>query len=127
MAQAMANDIFEKQGILLKAASCGVFAMAGGAASAHAVAVLSDEYGLDLSGHASSPVRPTDVEKAAAIIAMTRGHKEHLLEAYPQFADKIYTLDGDVADPFGGSLEIYKNCAFQIKTYLEKIEWGKYL
>jgi protein-tyrosine-phosphatase len=128
MAQVLANAIFLEQGLLLEAISCGVFAMEDMPASAYAADVVYAEYGLDLSGHKSKPVQAQDVEQAAVVIAMTNSHKTHLLGAYPQFSHKISLLfDGDINDPFGGNLEIYKKCAMQIKTHLEKTEWGQYL
>lgn len=132
MAQVLANDIFDKGGLALEACSCGVFAMDNNPASDHAVVVMG-EYGLKLSTHKATPVKQGAVEEAAVIITMTSGHKSHLLQLFPQFAHKIHTMaeicaeEGDVSDPFGGNKDFYQQCAKQIKSCLEKIEWEKFL
>ena len=132
MAWALANDIFGRAGLALEADSCGVFAAEGGPASTHAVAVMA-EFGLELGSHKSSPTSQKAAQEAATIITMTGGHKARLLALFPALASKIRTLaeacggQGDVADPFGGSVEIYRQCAAEIKSHLEKIEWEKFL
>jgi len=55
---------------------------------------------------------------------MTGHHRAVLLSHYPSAKDKIFTLgeyageDIDISDPFGGSLEEYRDCASQIKNML---------
>ena len=132
MAQAFANDTFKAQGLLLKALSCGVYASVDSPASANSVAVMT-EHGLCLSAHKSKLVQEKEMKNAEVVIAMTKGHKTHLLGMFPQHEGKIFTLlemceeSGDVADPFGGCMEVYKKCGDQIKKYIDKIDWRKFL
>jgi len=92
-----------------------------------------EEYGLKLSAHKATPTKQETAKEAVVIITMTGGHKSHLLQLFPQFAHKIHTIteicagEGDVSDPFGRNKDYYQQCAEQIKSCLEKIEWGKFL
>ena len=133
MAQVLADDIFDRGGLGLKAYSCGVFALKGSPASVYAVEVMED-FGLELAGHGATPVQQEAVEDAAVIITMTHGHKSHILQLFPQFAHKTHTLteicgddgEGDITDPFGANKGFYRQCAEQIKSNLEKIDWEKF-
>ncbi|MCL2235565.1 MAG: low molecular weight protein arginine phosphatase [Defluviitaleaceae bacterium] len=127
MAQTLANDIFMREGLELKAYSCGVFAGEGGCASTHALSIMA-EYGLELCSHETSPISQDLAEEAAAIFTMTKAHKSHVLQVLPHLETKVQTLGGDedVSDPFGGNLDVYRDCAAQIKSYLEKNDWGKF-
>jgi protein-tyrosine phosphatase len=134
MAQALAEDMFRKQNKKIEVHSCGIFAAPGSPAALQAVLVLQKEYGVNMSGHQSRPVRYEDLEVARLVLTMATGHKEHLTRHYPQFAAKIQNLgkdidgnDKDVKDPFGGSLDIYKECAAEIKACLEEIKWEDYI
>ena len=131
MAETLANSFFSSGGINATAASCGVFAAADSAASPNAVLTM-DSHGLCLASHKSTPLNLADVAGAHIIITMTAGHKAHLLATSPDLASKTYTFGElcdarDVSDPYGGDLDIYMQCAAQIKQYIERLDWGKYL
>ena len=127
MAQALADEFFKANNLAFLTASAGVFAADGAAASANAVAVLSETYNINFSSHKSTNVNSFKLDEFTVIIAMTSSHKAHLEAAHPHLAPKICTFDDDVSDPFGGNLEIYQQCAAQIKKYIENLEWRKYL
>lgn len=100
--------------------SAGVSAAAGTPASEPAVEAMRSR-GLDLSNHESRPVSDSLVRFADLILAMTRGHRNTILEHWPAAAGKIQLLcrDGqDVADPIGGDIAEYERCAAQIETHL---------
>jgi protein-tyrosine phosphatase len=63
------------------------------------------------------------VRHADYIFTMTRHHRNAILAEWPNAAERTKLLcDGaDVADPIGGPLELYEQCAQQIKKQLE--EW----
>ena len=131
MAEALANVFFSGNGLAAIAASCGVFATAHSVASPNAMLAM-DNHGLCLASHKSTPLSLADLGGAHIIITMTAGHKAHLLAANPALAGKTHTFGelcdaDDVADPYGGDLHVYMECAAQIKQYIEKLDWGKYL
>jgi len=124
IAEALANEIFKKDNLALKAISCGVMAQANAPASPHAQTIFPT-----LTNHKSQPATQALTNSAKAIFTLTRAHKTHILTAFPQLKPKTQTLleNGDIADPFGGDLPTYQNCATQIKNQIQKIDWRKYL
>jgi protein-tyrosine phosphatase len=108
----------EQQGISIQ--SAGVTAMPGDQPSREAVQVMS-QIGLDLSEHESQPVTEPLALYADLILAVTQRHRQAIVSQWPQFSDKVRLLcqDGtDVADPIGGPIELYRQCAQQIRNHL---------
>jgi protein-tyrosine-phosphatase len=104
----------------LEIASAGLAAAPGEQASAQAIQAM-EELGLDLQSHRSQPVSASLVDSADLILVMTEGHRNALLNRWPHLADKIDLLShgqGEVSDPFGGSLATYQQCARQMQHYL---------
>lgn len=102
--------------------SAGVSAMSGGRASSEAIMALQG-YGLDLKNHQSSPVTERVVRKADLILTMTNNHRNALLSRWPHLESKTHLLavdGGDVSDPFGCNVDVYRACAAQIDHYLEQ-------
>lgn len=98
-------------------ASAGIAAMAGGRATSEAVQVMR-ERNLDLTPHASQPLSDRLVRYADLILAMTEGHRQAILERWPSAASRTRLINegqGDVADPIGGSVEMYRRCASQLE------------
>lgn len=107
--------------------SAGVAAGGSGSASSQAVAAMQQR-GLDLSQHESQPVSDVLVRFADHILTMTQGHRESVLARWPEVASKTELIrcdEGDVADPIGGSVHEYIQCAEQIDTHLR--EWVQQL
>ena len=131
MAEAIANAYFSAGGISAMATSCGVYAVPSAAASRNAVLAMQN-YELCLASHKAKSAKSVDFSAAHLIITMTAGHKAHLLAMDAGLADKIYTFaelcgGSDVSDPYGGDLDVYLDCAAQIKQYIESMDWGKLL
>jgi len=110
----------------LEVKSAGIYAQTGSAASANAKKVL-DEQEIP-HNHQSALLDETLVEWSDYILTMTSGHKETILNRYRDAHSKTFTLkefaqiDGypDIADPFGGSVEIYREAFQEIKEAIEK-------
>ena len=117
MAEAIARDLLRDEDAVVD--SAGVSAGLGAAATPEALAAAA-ELGLDLSGHRSQPLTPERVAQADQILTMTAAHRDLVLRAVPEAADRTSVLDedGDIADPFGGTLADYRVTAEQIKTAL---------
>lgn len=98
-------------------------------ASAAATAVMRN-WGLNLDNHLSRQLVPEYVEAADLVLTMTAGHKQAVLTIVPAAAAKVYSLkeyaraDREVADPYGGSSQVYQACAEQIEKMLAKT-WEK--
>lgn len=106
-------------------ASAGIMAAPDAPASAHAIAVMKERE-LDLSAHRSQLVTEALLEEADIICAMTFAHKSALIRLVPPGSPiiaKVRTLGAhDVSDPFGGDIAVYRACADEIYTLLEKIK-----
>jgi len=105
--------------------SAGIFA--GGGSPANELAIRAvEEKGLDLRGHRSQALLPSQIQEADWLIAMTSGHRDWMLNQAPNRVDRIRTLnsfgsafpDRDVMDPIGGSFDTYRTTRDEIESAL---------
>lgn len=126
MAEKLAENIASEMELQVETFSRGISVYFAEAAHDHAKKTM-EKYGLDLSKHRASQFLKEDGELADLILTMTLNHKRHLLNNYPQFAHKIFTITeyidktGDVLDPYGGNLEEYYECAKELHEIIYKI------
>lgn len=102
----------------LRFASAGIATMAGMRASDGSLEAGS-EVGLDLADHASQPLSPDLWSRAAKIYCLSEGHRRALLAEAPLPEDCVLLLrpdGGDIADPFGGDLDVYREARDEIAT-----------
>jgi protein-tyrosine phosphatase len=91
-------------------------------ASSSAQQVMSVR-GLSLADHQSQSLNETHIRFADKIYVMTRNHRETILSLWPSADARLSVLrtdGGDIADPYGGNLSLYENCADQIEEELMK-------
>jgi len=104
-------------------ASAGVAAVDGWPASDGAKREMARR-GLSLEKHRSRVLRAQNA-KDALLLCMTQRHLRLVRAAFPQAeADTLMHfagLPGDVADPYGGGAEEYREAAEMIKAALDKI------
>jgi protein-tyrosine phosphatase len=131
MAEILLRERIRQAGLAGKISVASAGLMTSGIAPAsHGALSVMKMRGLDLSGHVSAQLTREKIETADLILAMTETHKIAVINAVPTVRDKVYTLaeyagkDADVADPFGGSDEIYERAASQIDNLLA-IAWQK--
>ena len=109
----------EKTG--LTATSAGLYTENGLPASANAVAAAG-ERGADLSAHRSRQLTAETAEHAKYLVCMTGAQYDNLCAAFPDCADKIFTLlPEDISDPFGGGLATYRRSAAEIDKGVQAI------
>jgi glycine hydroxymethyltransferase len=104
--------------------SAGVGAIDGQPPSAHAVRALR-ELQIDITKQRSRMLTGELVQQADYIFGMTHGHVDAITLLYPQAADKTFVLrefddtldtyEKAIADPIGGSYEVYLNVRDQIE------------
>lgn len=105
--------------------SAGLFASEGSAASTYTRLVL-EENGM-MGDHKSSFLTDEKVEWATYIFTMTNSHKQEILIRYPNAEAKVFTLKeyvnktGDVSDPYGGSLDIYKETYNELVSLIDEL------
>ena len=100
--------------------SAGLAAGNGSPASHEAVNVLS-EAGIDLRNHESQAVTERLLLHADHVLTMTRGHRQAILNAYPDLISRVRLLSpdySDISDPYGGGFDEYSACKLSIEQSL---------
>jgi protein-tyrosine-phosphatase/tRNA A37 threonylcarbamoyladenosine synthetase subunit TsaC/SUA5/YrdC len=106
----------------VRVVSAGLAASHGSGASPEAIAA-AETWGLDLREHESRPVSDSLVRHADLILTMTRSHRDSLLGRWPQATPRTFVLrgdGGDISDPIGSSLAVYRACASQMDRELQR-------
>ena len=106
------------QGTPWRVASAGTSAFDGDAPSDETIAALAEEE-IALPAHRSQRLTKELVQDAQVIVALTRSHRDDILEQFPAASQKVFLLksfdpqsgdDRDVPDPIGGALPVYRRC-----------------
>lgn len=130
MADGMMKKLIKENNIDAEVYSCGVYAETGDYATYNAVETAK-EYDVDISSHRATNIRESKIEEMDLILCATLSHKQSVLCLYPELKGKVYTMkeyakidkngqDMDIKDPWGYDLNVYYNCALEIKECLEK-------
>lgn len=121
MAEGIFRALSGEERLHLTAASAGIFTQNGIAATDNAVAAAA-ERGAAIAGHVSQLLTPELAMEAKYLVGMTGAHFDELTRLYPKYENKIYTLSPkDIADPFGGSLVVYRATATQIYEAVQQL------
>ncbi len=102
--------------------SAGTAALDGGRPSSQAVQALAN-MGYPAPASVSAGLTAEMINRADYIFAMTGDQKRKILSLQPDAGLKVETLDpdgNDVADPIGGSVAVYEECARLISSFLKK-------
>ncbi|MDR2648427.1 MAG: low molecular weight protein arginine phosphatase, partial [Clostridiales bacterium] len=114
MAQAIALGMPENAGITFN--SAGISAWDGSPASAHSAECVKS-LGLSLDSHHARSITFDMLDEADLVLTLTHEHKKHILETFPGFAGKTYTINeyageaGEINDPYGQDYKAYEICA----------------
>ena len=113
----------------VKIESAGVCAHDGVSASRNAIEVTRKR-GIDISGHTSKRLTRKLVEAADLILVMQKMHMDEVRELCPSRSEHtllLAELEGnpgsdemEIADPCGGSEEVYEQCFTKIHRSLDK-------
>jgi len=127
MAEGYFRSLVENEGIFgVQISSAGTYASDGDPPSSHSVKALK-EYGVDISDQRSSRLSSELIENADLIIAMTASHRMFVgqIDATAIIKTKLLgeysDCGGDVADPFGGDLDMYSFCFSTMKPALDNL------
>ena len=102
--------------------SAGIAAMPGCSPSCEAVEVMREK-GIDLRNHQSQPLTDKLVRHADFIYTMTAAHRQALLRRWPDAALRTHVVRTDardIADPIGGTEEVYRQCRGQIEHAVQQ-------
>jgi len=103
--------------------SCGTDACPGGCASENAVAA-GQELGVDLTAHRSQQLCRDLLEDTDLIVTMSAWQAGLVSSQWTsalRTGKQVRVLGGGIADPYGGDLESYRNCAREMQTALEDL------
>ena len=105
--------------------SAGTYAVLD-AATPEAIAVMA-EYGLNLNGHQPRSVDSILADWANLVLVMETRHKQEVVSQFPKAVTKTHLLseyvgeNGDVPDPYGSGIVVYRNCAARLEFLLNKL------
>ena len=118
MAAALAKQYFESVGRDDLTDSAGLFANPGEKASEYSVKAMA-ERNIDISNHRSKQLTPEMVRNADILVPMTDSHA-NMLNILGVDDSKIKQI-GEICDPFGGSLDVYRECADELAKAVKKL------
>lgn len=118
MAEAIFNKLAEKKNLDVYAVSFGMAAAQGVPVSALAVKAC-EEAGIDLSGKTASFIFSFDIGGIDKFYCMSDEHKMMLTQFCSIPEEKIEVLG--VSDPFGGNLDVYRQCRDEIFNSVKEI------
>jgi len=128
MAESLFNHECSLEGLDgVTSSSCGVYAIGNSKASMNAVLTLMNEIDVNIAGRRAVQLTAEHIAEARYVLTMTSGIKKLLAENFPEFKDKIFTINefaelpGEVADPYGGNIELYKNTFTQLRQCIRNI------
>ena len=104
----------------VRVVSAGVFAVDGGTASANAVCVAG-ELGADISWHRAQKLTPQLILSADMVFCFSGQHVAEARRLAPSAAGRVQLLDkhGDIADPIGAGVDVYRRTARRIERLLK--------
>lgn len=122
--------LLEQRGVKhIEIRTAGVMTPTGLLPTPEAVLLLSEE-GVDIRRHRSRPLTSDMIRKADLVLGMTPFHVQSAFRMTEDARGKTYLLkeyvgrDGrntQIADPMGGTLEIFKKCFAEIRASLQRL------
>lgn len=114
------------EGVIVR--SAGVSAVDGLPISSNAKTLI-EEAGMPYTP-VSNAVTAEELEWADLVLTMTTSHKDLLLHLFPEVEKKTFTLkefatsgdNGDVHDPYGGSLATYRTTFDELDKLIELLK-----
>lgn len=108
----------------IEVVSRGLMVLVSEPANEMAVEIMKDME-IDISKHRSKPFDKDEIDDQTLILTMTERHKAvlkgHNLKGQLYSIKEFVGSSGDVNDPYGGSLEIYKLCFDELEQLINKI------
>ncbi len=129
MAEAIFNDMCQKNGLPHHARSAGVATVDGLPAAKNAIETMA-QLGIDLTNHKARflpNVRLSDYDlfvtmnyDQATLVESLGVPREYIKVLEKSPADK-YDIEIGIADPFGGDMLAYRKCAEDLKTTITQL------
>jgi len=113
MAEGFFNFIASEKNLPCTASSAGISTCDGLKASEYAI-TSARFFGVDISKHRSRMITSEIVNDSDLIYLLNPNHYTPFVNSFPEAEKKTFILGNGISDPYGGSLEIYTECAEQI-------------
>ena len=126
IAEYIFRDLLIKNGIsdYFNSVSAGLFTYNDLPATELAIESMK-EIGIDISCHRSQPLTQSIIDRSYAIVCMTQEHRELVINRFLNIGTRCYMMSHpdviDVHDPFGGSLDNYRQTRDIIQSNLNNI------
>jgi protein-tyrosine phosphatase len=127
IAEYLLNKMSKDKALKWEARSCGTAAERY-FPTPEGVKVALRERGIENFKHTPQLAGRELLGWADVVLAMTRGHRDHLIDDYPEFTDKThlfteYCADEvtDVPDPIGKPTAVYQKCRDDIEDALKSL------
>jgi protein-tyrosine-phosphatase len=124
----MRERLGQEGGPDISVSSAGIFANPGNAPDPFAVHVAR-EAGIDISGHRARVVNNHNLRWADVVLVMESGQKGFISLTFPHQSVAVILLGhfspsprpagGEIADPYGSTLEAYRACFEEIRESIE--------
>lgn len=118
MAEGIFNKLADEKGIAVTAESFGIDTITSMPISEKSIEVCK-EIDVDISMLKSTFIDDTDINKYEKFYCMSEGHSRLLAYHYGVPSEKIEVLN--IFDPYGGSIEIYRQCRNEIYNSIKEI------
>lgn len=112
MAEAIFNSVSKLKDV--KAISAGVAIVPGSKTSKNTSLIVKEKFSRNLTERYAVQLNEDMVRQSNLILTMTAYIKDFLIKQFPQFKNKIYTLNEyvklneDIVDPYGGDVKTYE-------------------
>ena len=122
MAELYFNFLAREKAPGVEAFSAGIYAYDGSPISLSAKAVM-EELGIDAANFVSTAFTPKRAAQYDLLVGMTRTHAAMMRHIAPEAGEKVRTLipGADVPDPYGGSVDEYREVFNFMRPYLEQL------
>lgn len=88
-------------------------------ATAEAIDVMQKEFGIDISGHRPRSVTDIELDRFDSIIALDSYVYARLKEDHRIDSGRL--IQWDIDDPYGASIDVYRECVFNIRRSVQKL------
>lgn len=123
MAEIIFNNFCDIEGI--KAYSAGLSTVKNSITSQNSAEVIMENVGLDISNRKAIELTEIMLKEADLILTMTNYMSTTIKNQFATVKAKVYPLNvyvhkiGDISDPYGGNLNIYKNTYRDLETSIK--------
>ncbi|MCS4465401.1 low molecular weight protein arginine phosphatase [Clostridium botulinum] len=119
MAEAIFNSLNNMEELTAK--SAGIAVVPGSVSSSNACKIINEDINVDLSNREAIQLDEEILDQSDLILTMTYSAKDLLSNLSLEDSDRIFCITeyvgqkGEILDPFGGDIEVYKNTYEQLK------------